>query len=101
MAVDAVAQAKDVALLLYPLLVGVAHAFFDAGMARRLERAREMPGIVLPKGADQGAAAFDVGFVLHGDVGLDKGLEVAHALDMAPPARHVDDPRGNRKQERP
>src|SRR5260370_8424408 len=43
MAVDAAAQAEDVALLLHPLLVGVGHALFDPRLAPRFYCAPEVP----------------------------------------------------------
>src|SRR5690349_8786961 len=83
MAVDAVAQAKDVALLLHPLLVSVGDALLDAGMADRLEGACEMAGVFLPEGADQDTAPLGVGLVPHGDVVLDDDLQVAHGQHVA------------------
>src|SRR5260370_25016727 len=98
MAVDAVAQAKHIGLLLHPLVVGVGHAFLDAGMADRLERAGEVLGVFLPKGADQRAAPLGIGLVPHGDVVLDEGLQGAHGADMARPARAVDNLPGNQRR---
>src|SRR5690349_10576810 len=95
MAVDAVTQAEDVALVLHPLLVGVAHPLLDAGMADGLERARKVTGVFLPQGADQLPAPLGVGLVPHGDVVLNEGLHVGHGQDLARSPCLVDDLRGN------
>jgi hypothetical protein len=83
MAVDAALQAKDVAFLLHPLVVGLGHALLDAGVAHGLERARKMMGVFLPQCADELAAFADVRLVPHGDVVPDEGLDVAHGRSMA------------------
>src|SRR5579885_1438639 len=79
MAVDAVAQAEDIALLLHPLLVGVGDARLDAGVTDRLDGARQMTGVLLPERANGGAAPFGIGLVPDADVTLDELLDVGHA----------------------
>ncbi len=56
MAIDAVTQAKDAALLLHPFFIASGHARFDAGMADRFEGARQVTGLGLPESADDGTA---------------------------------------------
>lgn len=80
--VDAVAQAKDVALLLDPLLAGVGDALLDTGMADGFERAGKVAGVRVPQPRDDRATARIVRLVPHGDVGLSESLQVFHAGDM-------------------
>jgi hypothetical protein len=54
-----------------------------------------MMGILLPQSADQAATALDIGLVPHGNVVLDEAWQVAHAPNMLPAGRPVDNLRDN------
>ena len=93
--VDAVSQAKDVAILPDPFLVGVGDALLDAGVAAHFKRAGKVAGVRVPQPRDDRATARIVRLIPNGDVVLGESLRIVHAIDMMRRLPIVDDGGGN------